>query len=117
MKQCTLVNGLREEDFMTLRWNADVHTVHRKTGEYRILNNQGTCLGEIVKESEEKYKIITYEEDMKNVLYKEIEKIKEISEKIISRQLDKPKIYKEKRKINFFPYIAHYQRNLLRNAA
>jgi len=114
MKQCTLINGLREEDFMTLRWNADIHTVYRKTGEYKILNNQGVYLGEIVKEGDDFYKIVVYEEDMKNVFSQtneEIEKIKIISEMIINKQLDKPRIYGEKR-VNFSPYIASYQINL-----
>jgi len=113
MKECTLVKGLKEEDFITLRWNADVHTVHRKTGEYRILNNHGACLGELIKEDDETYKIVVNERDMENSFYMEIEKIKEMSEMIIHKKLDRPEMYEEKKMINFYPH----RQNSLRYAA
>ncbi len=109
MIKIALITGLREDNFMTLRWNADIHTVQQKTGEYRILNNRGMYLGEIIKNSENYYKIIVNERDTNifSYKYKEIEKIKEIAERIVNNQLESPEI---KEKINFSPYIANYQK-------
>jgi hypothetical protein len=110
MMYSTLITGLREKDFMTFRWNADVHTIHRKTGEYRILNNRGIYMGEIVKEGEENYKIVFYGRIDKEIV-DGINKIKDIVEKI--NQLKNPEI-----KTGIFSrQIDHYQRNSLRHAA
>jgi hypothetical protein len=81
----TLVSGLREEDFMTLRWNADVHTVRRRTGEYRILNNRGICLGEMIEENGS-YNIKIYEDT------NETETIRKVSEEIINKKIEEPKV-------------------------
>lgn len=110
-----LAEGLKEADLMTLRWNADVHTVHRKTGEYRILNNYGSCVGEIIKEGEEKYKIVLYGR-MKENFPKETERVKNVSEMIVNHKINPPEYQKTKRTI-IFPYRAHYQRNSSRHAA
>lgn len=103
-----LIHDLKEEDFMTFRWNADVHMVHRKTGEYKILNNHGAYIGEMRKGADEKYVIFVISEFNGGV-----EKIKETLEMIAKGKLKTPE-YKTKEKV-LFPYINHYQN--LRHAA
>ncbi len=112
-----LISGLKKENFMTLRWNADIHTVQRRSGEYRILNKRGTCLGEIIEE-DGSYKIMVYEDYKNNFkTIREIEKIRDVSKEIINKQLEKPKgIYKEKNVVNFLTYRAHRQRIFSRRA-
>jgi len=80
---------LKEKDLMTLRWNADVHTVYRKTGEYIIYNNRRVCLGEI-----RRGKIMLY--NFKGETSKEAEKVREVSEKIFKKQLTSPECKSKK---------------------
>jgi len=85
----SIVRGLLEKDLQEFRWNADVHTVHRKTGEYRILNNLGICLGEIVKARGIEYNLIVYDSDFNRMrqnmqVSKEVEKIKKVAETVIN---------------------------------
>ncbi|MCL5018260.1 MAG: hypothetical protein M1416_00625 [Candidatus Pacearchaeota archaeon] len=99
---------LGEKDLMTLRWNADVHTVYRKTGEYMIYNNKGICLGEI-----RRGKIMLY--DLEGELSKETAKIRDVSEKIFKKQLTSPEF--KSKIVSVSPYLIHYQRDFLRKAS
>lgn len=110
-----LIEGLKESDFMTLRWNAEVHTVHTKTGEYRILNNRGAYLGEIVKEGEEKYRIV-FCGNMDKEIIEGIERVKNVSKMIMNRQLKTPE-YQPKKILTFSPRTNYYQKNSQRYAA
>jgi hypothetical protein len=112
MKYNVLGAGLREEDLMTFRWNADVHTVHRKTGEYKILDNRGAYLGEIVKDGEDRYKIVFFG-NVDREIREEIEKVKNVIGMITNRNVKSPEI----RTGIFSRQIDHYQRNSLRYAA
>jgi hypothetical protein len=112
MRNITLIAGLREEDFMNFRWNADVHMVHRKTGEYKILDNHGTYLGEIVKDGEERYRIVFFGNINKEIA-EEVERVKKVAGLIVNKQLKSPEI----KSGIFSRSIDHYQRNSLRHAA
>jgi len=110
MREYDLIDGLKEEDFMNLRWNTNVHTVQRKTGEYKIFNNRGVCLGQLEK-SDIGYKIVVDERDMNpcTQLGKEIKQLRKMSQMIINNQISEPKL-EEGRILDFIPYIKHYRR-------
>jgi hypothetical protein len=104
----TIVRGILEKDLQEFRWNADVHTVHRSTGEYRILNNLGVCIGEIVKARGLEFNLVVYDSDFNRrrqnlQISKEVEKIKKVAETVINTRIFKEKnSYKTKEENIFF---------------
>jgi hypothetical protein len=106
MKRTTLISGLKEEDLMTLRWNANINTVGKKTGEYKILNNKGVYLGELWKEADG-YKIM-FDRDWINASeLGELLEIKKIAEGIINKKIKSP-IVNTKKVIPISRYLENY---------
>jgi len=106
----TLVNELREDDLMTLRWNADVNTVYQKTtGTYRILNNKGEYIGEIIRECGNNCRIVFYENEMTKEKIQKLLEIKEVATKISNNQLQNPN-NQIKKVIPFSRHIDSYQK-------
>jgi len=109
MAGVTLIDGLREEDFMTLRWHADVNTVYdRKTKTYTIRNNRGNYIGELVRNDfGGDYKIISCGSHLIPSL-KDLIKLKEVARLIINNQLTSPEL--KPKKTFDCPYMNHYLR-------
>ena len=104
------ISGLEEEDFMAFRWYAEVNTVRRKTGEYRILNNSGSSIGEMTK-GIRGWDIYLFENNYRGFYAqsdKEIQKVKEIAQKVIKKELKMIYPWEEKKEeskqnIYYFP--------------
>ncbi len=48
----TIIEGFTEEKIRFLREASDVHIVYRKTGDYRIISNEGRSIGELIKKED-----------------------------------------------------------------
>lgn len=104
MIETILATGLTEKDFMTLRWNANVHTVHRKTGEIFILNSRGLCIGELMKGTSG-YLVVGFNYG-DNV--EEINSLKQTSEMVLNREIVNPELISER-------YVSRHMDYLNRN--
>ncbi len=111
MKGLTLIDGLREEDFMTLRWYTDVNTIYnRKTKEYVIKNNRGDYIGELIKNDiGNTYKIVSCRSHLIPSL-KDLIKLKEVTKLIVDKQLTSPEL--KPRKDFSSPYMNHYLKKI-----
>jgi hypothetical protein len=104
------IKGIREEDFMTLRWNADIHIIGEKMGpRYRIRNNKGTLLGEMIQGTkDEQYKIIFYGDVVRDN-FQDIERIAKVAGQLAKKHLQNPVIEKRifsPHQINYLKYAA-----------
>ncbi len=102
-----VIKGIREEDLMTLRWNANIHIMGEKMGiKYRVRNSNGTLIGEMEKGTkDEKYKITFYNEAIKEN-YQDISRITKVVEQLAKRQLKNPVI--ENKIVYFSPHQRNY---------
>lgn len=109
MNRTTLISGLNEDDLMTLRWNADVHTVYQKREQkYKLLDNKGEYLGDVLREKDG-CRIVFYKNEINNEKFQKLIEIKNIVNKILSNQLENPN-KQVKKIIPFSQYIDSYQR-------
>ncbi|MDD5012266.1 MAG: hypothetical protein PHQ66_01300 [Candidatus Nanoarchaeia archaeon] len=107
-----IIKGIREQDFMTLRWNANIHLISQKNGRYNVRNDQGTLLGEMVLGTrDEQHKIIFYRSIIRDN-HRDIERIEKVVEQIAKKQLMSPVIENKKiipfspNQINYLKYAA-----------